>query len=224
MRIVYVIGSPKKHISTSAALLGSLEERLQGQEANWVSTSGVTAENVAAEAAKAVVLLEEAQALVIAFPLYVDGIPSHLLRFLESVAEALQTDETLSTSQPLRVYGIINCGFFEPEQAENAATMLELWCAGIGLPFSGAVLVGGGGMGKHLARGKGPGRNVGLALGKLAARIEAGEDAGLILARPNFPRKLYILAGHRGWVRAAKRRGLKKRDLYAGPGAKRSWR
>jgi hypothetical protein len=48
----------------------------------------------------------------------------------------------------------------------------------------------------------------------LSGRRETAEDVELTV---RFPRRLYFIAGNRGWLSYAKRNGLKRKDLYAKP-------
>jgi hypothetical protein len=217
VKTIFIIGSPKKKISTSAALLGTLPDRIRDSEPIFLTTSELTPENTAEEAAKAASLIKDADAVVIGFPLYVDGIPSHLLRLLEAIGRELVEDVTeiidlvdsgAENRQP--VYAVINCGFYEPGHMDIAAGMTELWCESAGLDYKGAVLVGAGGMGPMIAKKSGPGKNIGKALDKLAAAIADGKPIGTVKVTPVFPRKLYIWGGNRSWIKEAKKRGVSK--------------
>jgi hypothetical protein len=224
MRVIYIVGSPKKDMSTTAALLGAVSECLakknQNHEPIFLTTSKLTPENTPEEAAKAAVLIKDADAVVIGFPLYVDSIPSHLLRFLEMVGQELvqeitEIDDLMGSGADSRqtAYAVINCGFYEPEHMEIAADTTALWCDGAGLDYKGAVLVGAGAMGPTLANGKGPGKRVGKAIKALAKAVSERETIGVIKTGPVFPRKLYIVGAHSVWKKAAKKRGVSEDDL-----------
>ena len=78
--------------------------------------------------------LRDAQAVVFGLPLYVDGVPSHVLRFLQEM-EAFCRENGLK----LRVYCIANNGFIEGKQNEPLN-----FCARAGLVWGGGVGIGGG--------------------------------------------------------------------------------
>jgi multimeric flavodoxin WrbA len=225
MRVIYIVGSPKKDMSTTAALLGAVSERLGKKNKNhepiFLTTSELTPENTPEEAAKAAVLIKDADVVVIGFPLYVDSIPSHLLRFLETICQELaqeitEIDDLMGSGEESRqtAYAVINCGFYEPEHMEIAADMTALWCYSAGLDYRGAVLVGAGGTGPVIANGKGPGSRVGKAIKTLAKAIPEGASIGTIKTGPVFPRKFYISAAHKVWEKTAKKRGISKESLY----------
>jgi len=81
--------------------------------------------------------LYECEAWVFFFPLYVDGIPSHLLSCLLSLEKRAR--------RGTRVYAVINCGFIEGEQTETAMLLMENFCARAGLEWCGGIGIGGGG-------------------------------------------------------------------------------
>lgn len=78
MNVVFINGSPKKTGGATGKLLDMLAPKLgEGSEVSRYD---------AAQFATAP--LQGADALVIAFPLYVDGLPAHLLRTLEMLEPA----------------------------------------------------------------------------------------------------------------------------------------
>ena len=83
--------------------------------------------------------LRDAQAAVFAVPLYVDGIPSHVLKFMEKM-EAYCRENGLCLS----VYCIANNGFIEGKQNEPLMQLFENFCVRAGLSWGGGVGIGGG--------------------------------------------------------------------------------
>lgn len=73
--------------------------------------------------------LGSADAVCISFPLYVDGLPSHLAEFLSLAEEYCK-----ARSLRFRLYAIANNGFIEGQQNRTALRILESWCL-----HSGAV-------------------------------------------------------------------------------------
>ncbi|MBQ7881680.1 MAG: hypothetical protein IJ312_03085, partial [Treponema sp.] len=57
--------------------------------------------------------LENYDALILAFPLYIDSLPSHLLTQLVKIEEYLNSKkgEKSKAKNKLQVYGLVNCGF-----------------------------------------------------------------------------------------------------------------
>jgi hypothetical protein len=83
--------------------------------------------------------LREAQTVVFCLPLYVDGIPSHVLRFMEEM-------ETFCRENGLHpnVFCIANNGFIEGKQCEPLMRSFGHFCARAGVPWGGGVGIGGG--------------------------------------------------------------------------------
>ncbi len=205
MRIALINGSPKAKQSTSASILTDLKIALSEN-----------AEIIQAELHKAVISekdLEELRAcdtLVFAYPLYVDGIPAHLLSCLMALENAPWQDRRV------RVYGIVNCGFYEGIQAEPALKVLENWCVKAGFLWSGGIGIGGGGalaQMPHVKNGHGPKAPVAKALRTLADSILQNEAQKNHYVSIAFPRFLYKLAAQMGWRQMVKQNGGRARDL-----------
>ena len=78
--------------------------------------------------------IRNAQAVVFCLPLYVDGVPSHVLRFMEKM-EVYCKENKLR----LNVYCIANNGFIEGKQNEPLMQIIENFCDRSGLNFGGGV-------------------------------------------------------------------------------------
>ncbi len=83
--------------------------------------------------------LRDAQTVVFGLPLYVDGVPSHVLRFMEEM-ETFCRENNLK----LRVYCVANNGFIEGKQNEPMMQVFEHFCTRAGLAWGGGVGIGGG--------------------------------------------------------------------------------
>ena len=83
--------------------------------------------------------LKGADKVVFAVPLYVDGVPSHVLPFLKEM-EAFCRENSLS----LKIYVIANNGFIEGKQNEPLMRVMENFCARAGLAWCGGIGIGGG--------------------------------------------------------------------------------
>ena len=83
MKIVLLNGSPKVNESASSVLLKSLKSGLLGQAE--IVEEGLHKASVPEEV---FANLRDADAVVFAYPLYVDGIPAHLLSCLVQIGRA----------------------------------------------------------------------------------------------------------------------------------------
>lgn len=206
MKLMLLNGSPKASGSASAAILNELNSYIEGYS---VSQCAFHANSRLTPAL--IDEIAEQDVLVFAFPLYVDGIPSHLLRVLVELEKELQ-------SRPWErvAYAVINAGFYEGRQCANALDMIKLWCEKAGVRWGRGIGIGGGGMLAGLSNvpaGKGPKKNSSSALAELANAVCEGRSGGNLFVVPSFPRFLYIAGGNMGWRMQANQNGLKTRDL-----------
>lgn len=132
MKTVFINCSPKKRFCASAYFL-ALQRLFVGEEK---ATEKLRSP---ADHARILAKLRDAQAVVFCLPLYVDGIPSHVLRFLEKM-EAFCKENSLHPS----VYCVANNGFIEGKQNEPLMRSFRHFCDRAGLSFGGGVGIGGG--------------------------------------------------------------------------------
>ena len=83
--------------------------------------------------------LTDADKVVFAVPLYVDGVPSHVLPFLKEM-ESFCRENSLS----LKAYVIANNGFIEGRQNEPLMQVMKNFCSRAGLEWCGGIGIGGG--------------------------------------------------------------------------------
>lgn len=155
-------------------------------------------------------MLAHAGTIVLGVPLYVDGIPSALLRVMERLEHCRMAGEK-------HIYVVSNMGFYESVQLKNLMSMVKTWCEKCGYTYGGGVAIGAGEMiGSVIAStDKGPATYAAQALDKLSSAINDLEDIEDIYADAyRFPRALYMFAADSGWPKGAKKNGLKRKDLY----------
>ena len=132
MKTVFLNCSPNKRFCASAYFL--FLQRL------FAGGKKVTEKlRTPADHARVLEQLRDAQAVVFGLPLYVDGIPSHVLRFMEEM-EAFCRQNGLRLS----LYCIANNGFIEGKQNEPLMRSFEHFCSRAGLTWGGGVGIGGG--------------------------------------------------------------------------------
>ena len=132
MKTVFINCSPKKRFCASAYFI-ALQRLFVGGK-NLTEHLRTPADHV-----RILEQLKDADTVVFALPLYVDGIPSHILRFLEQT-EIFCKENKLH----LNVYAIANNGFIEGKQNEPLMQSLEHFCTRAGLSWGGGVGIGGG--------------------------------------------------------------------------------
>ena len=164
--------------------------------------------------------MAEADAIIIAFPLYVFCMPGMLTRFLEDYYSF--HIERKKTENGAKVYAIINCGFPEPEINREAAMVIKSFCRHINAQYRFSVLIGGGGMMLHAKDAPFMKKTLASLNNAFSEIIRDARDSrcsgrNSICIKMNFPRRLYFFMAHMDWVRSARKNGLKKKDLYRAP-------
>jgi multimeric flavodoxin WrbA len=209
MKIALINGSPKIKDSASGAILHDLKPFLE-KDNNFISEHKYTKPQLTAKDMEQII---ENDVLVFAFPLYVDGIPAHLLNCLVQLESYFSNIK----DKEIKVYVLVNCGFHEGKQNELAIEILENWCEKAGLNWGQGIGIGAGGMLgalKNVPIGKGPKKNLGKAFAKLSNNILNGISEEKLFITANFPRFLYKLAAEMGWRQSVKANGLTKKDLF----------
>ena len=203
MNIVLINGSPKKKDSASEIVLTELKSLLGDNNITEISLDSPKLENSEKFSGQEI--------LVFSFPLYIDGIPSHLLSCLCELEKYFRQNPS-----DTMVYALSNNGFFEGEQNKYAIELVKNWCIKSGLKWGGGLGVGAGGMLgglKNVPAGKGPKKNISLAFGKLSENILSKKENGITFVSPNLPRLMYIMVAHIEFRHMIKANGLKTKDL-----------
>ena len=132
MKTVFINCSPKKRFCASAYFLFLQRLFVKGEKVNEQLRTLADHNRILDQ-------LTDAQAVVFGIPLYVDGIPSHVLSFMERM-ELFCRENGLH----INVYCVANNGFIEGRQNEPLMQMLEHFCSRAGLNWCGGVGIGGG--------------------------------------------------------------------------------
>lgn len=209
MKVALINGSPKVNNSASGALLEDLKGYI-GEKAEVVGF-GFHKATVSKEVIEE---LAKTDAWVFSYPLYVDGIPGHLLSCL------IQLEEVRIQNPQVHIYGIVNCGFYEGIQAEFALKLLQNWSIKAGFIWSGGVGIGGGGglaMMPKLEPGQGPKAPIDKALEDLSDLILKKVVQENNYVSVAFPRFLYKMGAQIGWRQMIKANGGKVKDLGKRP-------
>lgn len=209
MKIALINGSPKMKDSASNCILHELKAFLE-KNSNIITEYYFRKPQLSKKEMEELI---EYDILVFAFPLYVDGIPSHLLNCLIQLEGYFANIK----EKEIMVYSLVNCGFYEGHHNELAIEMMENWCAKAGLRWGQGIGIGAGGMLPTLNNipiGHGPKKNLEKVLKQLADNIVKCASEENIFTTANFPRVLYKLAAEMGWRRSIKANGLKRKDLF----------
>lgn len=208
MRIAFINGSPKSKDTASGNILKGLKALLENDD-NVITELSFRKPQLEIQEMEQ---LAECKVLVFAFPLYVDGIPSHLLNCLiqlEAYFTAIKKSDAF-------VYPLVNCGFYEGHQNKTALEIMKNWCVKSGLKWGQGIGIGSGGvfmLAGNISIGKGLAKSLGNALKKLSYNISKCVSDENIIIEANIPRIIYKLAAEMKFRKMIKENGLKRKDL-----------
>ncbi|MBK6742693.1 MAG: NAD(P)H-dependent oxidoreductase [Hydrogenophilales bacterium] len=157
--------------------------------------------------------------LIVAAPIYVDGLPYLVVSALEQLAARLGEHPHALC----RMVGLLNCGYPEAIHNRLAMRMLRHFARQGGLRWAGGLALGGG---EALQGGMRDvadwaARNVVRALRMAAAALAGGgaipAEATRLMARPLVPARLYRWLARLHWLRSARAHGLGGKQLAARP-------
>ena len=132
MKTVFINGSPKKKLSVSSYLLGIVRLLVKGKVVKeQVRNSG--------DYERVLNSIVDADNVVFGLPLYVDGVPSHMLAFMKAM-ETFCIDKNIQ----LNVYVVSNGGFIEGSQNRALMQVFENFCKCCNFQWCGGVGIGGG--------------------------------------------------------------------------------
>jgi hypothetical protein len=204
-----VVGSAKPAgESSSESLGGYLARRLQEHGIATTTMHVARALRTEARTAELLAAVDAAGIVILAFPLYVDGLPYLVTRALERIASHRQAQPA---PHPALFLAIANCGFPEAQHNEMALAMCEQFVHAGGFIWAGGLGMGSGGVisGQPLAQRNGMAHNVIAALDLAAEALSAGKpapaEAAALMARPMMPAGVYTMMGNVGWLMQARR-------------------
>ena len=149
--------------------------------------------------------------LIFIFPLYVDGIPSNLLKLLVKFEkENVVRPET-------KIYCIVNNGFYEGKQNFLALLHMKNWCKKVNAKWGQGIGIGSGELLPYLKKfklGQGPLKNLEKILNRFSRNILTLNSDKNIYINPNWPKSLYFIQGSISWILKARKNNLKIRELF----------
>ena len=149
--------------------------------------------------------------LIFIFPLYVDGIPSNLLKLLVKFEkENVVRPET-------KIYCIVNNGFYEGKQNFLALLHMKNWCKKVNAKWGQGIGIGSGELLPYLKKfklGQGPLKNLEKILNRFSRNILTLNSDKNIYINPNWPKSLYFIQGSISWILKARKNNLKIQELF----------
>ena len=160
-------------------------------------------------------IVRNSDVLVIAFPLYIDGIPSHLLEQLIVLEEEYRNNPHKDTV----LYVISNNGFFEGIQNQCALDIMKNFCTRAGIRYGQGIGCGAGEMIGGMLHiitptGKGPLTTYGKSINKMVNNISLLKSDEDMFITSDFTWNLFrIFAERTFWIPMARKNHIKTRQL-----------
>lgn len=149
--------------------------------------------------------------LIFIFPLYVDGIPSNLLKLL------VKFEKENVVRPKTKIYCIVNNGFYEGRQNFLAILHMKNWCKKVNAKWGQGIGIGSGELLSYLKKfklGQGPLKNLEKILNRFSRNILTLNSDKNIYINPNWPKSLYFIQGSISWILKARKNNIKIRELF----------
>jgi hypothetical protein len=209
-RALLLIGSPGNLRSNSSQIGQYLLDRLV--DAGWEVEKECICQSFRGEDKMRSVLgkMDNSDLIILSFPLYVDSLPSPMIRFLEMVND--HRKGVKGTDQ--RMMAVCQSGFPESHHNDCALRMCSVFARDAGFQWLGGLSVGGGGAigGRDIKEGGGMLRNLRNALDMSANAMVGGmnvpQGAKELTNKGIAPPWLYNWIVNRKWKQDARNNGV----------------
>ena len=213
--VLILIGSPRRHASTSYSLGSYLADRLQkrGVSVNKLHVKRTMGSKGRMDEIFAAV--DASDVVVFSFPLCVDSVPSHLIVAMEKIYERSRLK---GSGAKKSVAAIVNSGFSDPDNNDVAIGNIKLFADLSGLQWLGSLSLCGGDVvdGKSIKdlgnSARGIKRSLDLTADAIAEGRPVPEEASELMQQPVIPTFLpaFIVARmeNAGFKKQAKENGI----------------
>lgn len=211
-RAVLLVGSPRTKKSTSGSLGSYLFEQLNTRGLETQTIQIYTSLYSQARMNALYEAIDNADLVVLAFPLHVDSLPAPVTSALEKLALHRKHNQP-----PIRFAAIANCGFPGANHNDTAIAICSefarqtrfTWMGGLALG-AGEGIVHGTPLNELDGRAIPIKASLDLAAQALAVGNPIPQSARELLAKPIIPNWMYTLQGQFGWRQVAKQYGMEK--------------
>ncbi|HKI53493.1 MAG TPA: NAD(P)H-dependent oxidoreductase [Anaerolineales bacterium] len=135
---VLLVGSPRTRKSTSASLGGYLFEQLKERGVETQTIQIYTTINSQVRMDEMYKAIDDADLVLLAFPLYVDSLPAPVIATLEKIAAHRK-----GSNKPIRFAAIANCGFPEAHHNDTALAICSEFARQNNFAWMGSLALGG---------------------------------------------------------------------------------
>ncbi|MEI7933721.1 MAG: NAD(P)H-dependent oxidoreductase [Chlorobiaceae bacterium] len=211
-RALLLVGSPRMQKSTSSSLGSYLFEQLKMRGVETETIYLYQAINTAERMEALLQAIDSAELVVLAFPLYVDTLPMPVISVFQDVVMHCK-----GNSKQTRFAAIVNCGFPEAHQNDNAIAVCAEFARSAGFEWIGGLSLGQGEGAVHAQPLIKLGRQGALirqaleiAAGALAIGQSVPDNARALFAKPLMPVWMYTLGGTVSWNMKSRKYGTRK--------------
>ncbi|TXT56136.1 MAG: hypothetical protein BAJALOKI2v1_630001 [Promethearchaeota archaeon] len=210
--ILVLVGSPRAEKSTSKSLGVYLSKKIVASEDQirfgYINRLLLRSERYE----KLFSMINEASIIILTFPLYVDHLPSPVIKAFEIISEKKRD---IMERKEKQFIAISNCGFPEGEQINIAIKICRIFAKEIGFEWMGGLKVGAGpfihgndikNAGKRLEHIK---KGLSFAAEKITKGEKIPKETNDILADIPISKEMYKRIGNFGWrIQALKFRNI----------------
>lgn len=205
MKIIIINGSPKT-VKSNSEILGNYlfpllkENNIKKYYSIYFQLNDKTKNEI-----------YNSDVLIFIFPLYVDGIPSNLLKLL------VKFEKENVVRPKTKIYCIVNNGFYEGKQNFLALLHMKNWCKKVKAKWGQGIGIGSGELLPYLKKfklGQGPLKNLEKILNRFSRNILTLNSDKNIYINPNWPKSLYFIQGSISWILKARKNNIKIRELF----------
>ena len=204
-KVMLLNGSMRNMDGNSAKLARTLSSRLKSD------TEIIDLKTYLNDKDSLINILDGSRAIVLCVPLYVDGLPSQVIKLMERMER--------SSMGSKQIYLLANMGLYESSQLDNLFGAVKQWCAKSGHEYCGGLGVSAGELMGTLMDvipfREGTTKKASLGMDCLVQAIDNAETMADIYAEPfAFPRWLYVWIANTNWNRTSRKNGIKPKDMF----------
>lgn len=229
-RVLLIVGSPKVKSSTSAVLGEYVLKQLK--QKGWESEIITLRGNLFNDKGKGEFLaaIDQANLILLAFPLYIDSLPFLMMKSLETIAQHISNHPQKDKK---RLLAIANNGFLEAHHNAIALAICQRFAIDTNMIWSGGLAIGAGealfgGLPISKRKGRPPIKHIIEALNLASEALASGQNvppkAAKLMTKTPIPlipfklwRWLFIKMANYHWRPLAAKNQVDRDKLFARP-------
>ncbi len=207
-QIILLNGSPSGEKATSRIFLTEMEKRLM-ERGHRIRYGSMTLHPSRQNDPEMLDSFIRSDAMILSFPLYAYGVPAPMVKWMEELHNHIET--TGADVTRIKIYGIVNSGYYHPEVNREAVRIIQLFCHHTGMQFRKGIQVGGGLVVAMMRKVPLINHKLKVAFGKILNDLESESSSTPLpstLIRPVIPRRIMNFMKDSEWSKQF----MKKRE------------